>query len=136
METFPIDLEAVNPLELTTAIFGSELPQVTEFVTSLVLRLVKVPVAFSCVVVPKGMDIEDGSTAMDTMTAEETPRFVVPLKAWTFAITEVFPTESDVARPAELILATAPLLLVQTADWVSSCEEPSLHIPAREDQAE
>jgi hypothetical protein len=40
IEAFPIDLEPANPLELTIATLGSELFQVTEFVTSCVLRSV------------------------------------------------------------------------------------------------
>jgi hypothetical protein len=75
------------------------------------------------------MEDADGSRAMDTMAVVVTSRLVDPFIAPTLAVIVVFPTDREVARPAESMLAMLLLLLAHTADCVSSCKEPSLKMP-------
>jgi hypothetical protein len=86
-------------------------------------------VAFNWIVVPRAMDEAEGLTAMEAIAAAETVSVADPLIPLTLATIAAVPTAREVARPVASMLATAPLLLVHAADWVSSCEEPSVNIP-------
>src|SRR5580658_1949675 len=70
----PTDLEAARPEELTTATPGCELAQFTPPVRSCVLLSEYVPVAASCMVLPRATDEPDGLTVRDTRAAFETVR--------------------------------------------------------------
>jgi hypothetical protein len=97
IDTLPVDLEVASPVELTAAMLGSEVTQVTMSVTSRVVWSVKVPLAFSCVEVPSASEQADGVTAMATMAAFETVRETELATLLTLAEIIEVPTESDVA---------------------------------------
>jgi hypothetical protein len=128
IEALPTDLEVASPVGLIVTISDSELPQVTMFVTSRVLRSVKVPIAFSCVVAPSAIDEAEGSIVMLTTAALETFIAAEFSTCPALAITEAAPVESDVAKPVASILATSLLLLIHTTELVASFVEPSSSI--------
>jgi len=129
IDAVPMDLETLRPAELTMAIFGCELPHSTEVVMFCVLRSVYVPVAVSCVAVPSAMDGADGRIVMATRTAFPTLSVAELLSPPALADIVALPTESEVAKPLALMLATLPLPLLQTTEAVSSFVEPSLNLP-------
>jgi hypothetical protein len=125
----PTERETASPEELTMAMAGCELAHVTRLVKSCVLLSVNVPVAVSCMVLPRAMNISDGVTATETSTAFETIRTDEPLCPPFDAIILTVPLESDVDRPDESILAMLGLVEVHMDEPVRSAVLPSLNNP-------
>jgi hypothetical protein len=108
----PIFTPVAKPLGLTVATVVTVATQPTELVRSFVLPSEKVPVAFSCDVVPLGIEGRAGVTLIETNVAAVTLTVAEPLIAPSVATIEVLPKASPVTSPwlLETLLTCAMLL--------------------------
>src|SRR5258708_32906349 len=86
--------------------------QVTEAVRSCVLLSVNVPLAVNACVVPSGMEVLTGFTAIESKAAGATVKVVSPLMLPAVAVIVLAPVLTPIASPCDPapfpILATAP----------------------------
>lgn len=122
----PVTTGVASPVGPIVAIEVADDFQLTEFVRSCVVPSVKVPIAWSCCVVPRGTDAVGGVTAIETKAAGVTDRLVAPVIDTAEALIVVVPTDCDIARPAAETVATVGASNVQAADAVKSSVLPSV----------
>jgi hypothetical protein len=113
----------------TVATPGAEELQAAVAVRTLVLPSEYVPVAANCSVVPSGIEVLDGATAIDTKTRGVTVRVVFPVTLGAIAAMVVVPAPMEVARPVELIVATEVLLERQVTSFVRFLVVPFEYVP-------
>jgi hypothetical protein len=90
---------------------------------------VKVPCAANAAFIPEGTVAVTGLTVIETAAAGLTVRRVDPWTAPSVAVIDDMPTETDVPRPAELMVATVEVPEAQLTDAVTSCWLPSVNVP-------
>ena len=95
----PTPTPVAKPPVLIEATVGVSEDQVTEAVTSCVLKSLKVPVAVNCCVVPNGIDGFAGVTVIDVSTAAVTLSVVLALTKPDVAVIFVMPNPALVAWP-------------------------------------
>ncbi len=119
-----------RPGELTvaTAVFAAV--QLAVAVTFAVEPSLYVAVAVNCCVAPAAILGLPGEIAIEVtvFTAEVTESVAVPLRPLSEAVTVVEPAATPVANPAELIVVTDGVALVQLAVELTFAVEPSLYV--------
>lgn len=121
----PTACEVARPELPIVAVLVLVEDQVTADVRSLVLPSEYFPVAVNCSVVPNGIELLAGVTAMDARTCAVTVRDVCAFTPLAFAVISVVPTVTVAANPEELMVATAVLEEVQVRLFVRSLVLPS-----------
>ena len=137
-------------LVVTGNLFGSEVNQVTELVTSLTsgVRVEKVPIARNCPLWPKvpktiplGMMVSERMLSptpydppvpvfpVEPGTVRTTLELTGPLYPDALATIDVVPPLTAVTRPVELTVATAGMLELQVTEFVMFCVEGWLELP-------
>lgn len=130
MLAVPAPTPVAIPVALTAAADRFEDDHVAELVSVCVVPSLKVPVAVNWSVVPLAIDDFGAVIVIDCSTAAVTVRvMVLELTPACEALTFVDPTPVAVASPAAFMDATAELEELHTADWLMSCEVPSLNLP-------
>jgi hypothetical protein len=126
-------------------LFGSEVNQVTELVTSLTVGAVEnVPIARNCPLsfklpktIPLGMIVSErmlpplppAVPPVDPVTVRPAVALVGPLNAVAFAVIVVVPAPTAVTIPEELTVATEGLLETQVTPLVTFCVEGCFAFP-------
>ena len=100
--------------------FGEELVQVTELVKSCVLPSVRVPIALSCIVLPRGMLSLLADMAIATSVAGDVLKFALPVMFEDVAETAVVPTDLARTEPPLLTEITFGAELAHVTDPVMS----------------
>jgi hypothetical protein len=117
-----------SPVELIVATAVFAVAQLVVVVTFAVEPSLYVAVTVNCSVVPATTLAMLGDTVTAVTTFAATLRVAVPLTPPSDAVSVVEPAATPVARPAELIVATAEVATVQLADGVTFAVEPSLYV--------
>jgi hypothetical protein len=102
----PVACEMPNPVDETVATADADELQTTVEVRFCVLPSEYVPVAANCCVVPKGIVLFAGVTAIDSRARGVTARAVPPLTVPLTALIVVLPDASPLASPPAVIVAT------------------------------
>jgi hypothetical protein len=124
-EACPALADAIVPSSFTTAMLGSELVHVMDFVTSCVDPSEKCPVAFNWAGVPRGIVRVAGLTSIDSTDGFKTVSWVDTVRAAAFALSHTTPTDREVTRPFESILAIPGSPLSHTTVLLTSSTVPS-----------
>src|SRR5690348_17745608 len=107
---------------------GLEEPHNTDAVTSCELPSLKLPVAVNCLVVLAGILELAGVTFTETTVAPVTVSAAVPLTEPEVAVIVAVPVPTVVAKPAELMVATAEEEEDHATDG-NNCVLPSSKLP-------
>jgi hypothetical protein len=125
----PLPTPVTLPWGLTVATAGWAEIQVTLEVTSCVVPLLKLAVAWAWWLVPKLMDSDAGTTVRLITAGEVTDRLADPDKVPEVAVIIVVPIPSAIALPAALTVAIPDVDELHVADWVRSWTVPSEKLP-------